>query len=108
MNRVLINGNLTNDMEVVVAKNYTVGNFTIANNEGFGDNQKTSFVRCSIFGENRVKALEKFLLKGAKVLVCGKLDITTKEEGKGKNKEFKNYTNIIVDELDIERFVGDK
>ena len=108
MNKIIINGNLTSDIEVIEGKNYTVGNFTIANNEGFGDNQKTTFVRCSLFGEKRVESLEKYLLKGCKVLLTGRLDITSKAEGKGKNKEYKNYTNIIIDELEIERFVGDK
>lgn len=104
MNKIIINGNLTNDMEVIVGKNYTVGNFTIANNEGFGDNQRTTFVRCSIFGEKRVESLEKYLLKGAKVLLNGKLEITSKEDKDG----YKNYTSIIVDELEILKFVNDE
>lgn len=108
MNKVTINGNLTKDLSVVVGKNFTLGNFTIANNEGFGDNQKTNFVNCTIFGENRINALEQYLVKGCKVLIDGKLEIKTIEEGKGKNKEYKTYTNIIVDTLEIERFVGDK
>lgn len=104
MNKIIINGNLTNDMEVIVSKNYTVGNFTLANNEGYGDNQKTTFVRCSIFGEKRVESLEKYLLKGARVLLNGKLEITSKEDKEG----YKNYTSIIVDELEILKFVNDE
>lgn len=100
MNKIIINGNLTNDMEVISTKNYVVGNFTIANNEGYGDNQRTTFVRCSIFGEKRVESLEKYLVKGVKVLLNGKLEITSKEDKDG----FKNYTSIIVDELEILKF----
>lgn len=101
MNKIIINGHLTKDMEVVVGKNYTIGNFTIANNIGYGDNQKTNFVRCSIFGEKRVESLEKYLLKGAKVDIVGQLEIITKEDKEG----YKNFTNVIVDELEIVKFV---
>lgn len=108
MNRITINGNLTKDLSVVVGKGFTLANFTIANNEGYGDNQRTNFVNCTIFGEKRIESLEKYLVKGCRVLVGGTLEIKTVEEGKGKNKEYKNYTNVIVDTLEIERFVGDK
>lgn len=108
MNKVIINGNLTKDIEVLVGKNFTLANFTIANNEGYGDNQRTNFVNCTIFGEKRINALEQYLVKGCKVLITGTLDLKTVEEGKGKNKEYKNYTNIIVNDLEIEKFVGDK
>jgi len=104
MNKLIINGNLVNDMEVITTKNYVVGNFTIANNEGYGDNQRTTFLRCSIFGEKRVDSIEKYLLKGTKVLLTGKLEITSKEV----DDEYKNYTSLIVDELEILKFVNDE
>lgn len=100
MNKIIINGNLTTDMEVRTVGEIVVGNFTIANNEGFGDRQKTTFIRCTLFGENRVSSLEKFLVKGAKVLVDGKLEINNKETSEG----FKTYVSVIVDGLEIEKF----
>lgn len=100
MNKIIINGNLTTDLEVRAAGELVIGNFTIANNEGFGDKQKTSFVRCTIFGENRVKSLERFLLKGAKVIVDGKLEVNNKETTEG----YKTYVSVIVDGLEIEKF----
>lgn len=103
MNKVIINGHLTTDMEVTVTKQSDIGNFTIANNRGYGDNQRTSFVRCSLFGK-RVESLVPYLLKGCKVLITGELDIVSKEV----DGEYKTYTNIIVDELEIEKFVEEK
>lgn len=102
MNKIIIDGYLTNDMEVIALKDTLIGNFTIANNKKIGEKEKTVFVRCSIFGEKRVDAMEKYLLKGARVLISGELDIRTVEE----NGEYKNYTNIIVDELNIIKFVN--
>lgn len=102
MNKVIINGNLVRDMEVRKTKGGTdVGEFTIANNNGYGDNVKTIFVKCSIFGK-RVEALQKFLLKGAKVLISGTLEINNVKDDEGF---YNTYVNINVDELDILKFV---
>ena len=103
MNKVIINGNLVRDMEVRQTKNGTdVGEFTIANNIGYGEDQKTTFVKCTLFG-TRVEALQKYLLKGAKVLVEGVLEINNVEDK--KKKTWNTYVNIVVGELDILKFV---
>lgn len=102
MNKLIINGNLVNDIEVSVGKSYTVANFTIANNEKYGDKETTTFLRCSLFGEKRVRALEEYLVKGAKVLLDGKLEITSRENKEG----WQNYTSLIVDTLEIQKFVN--
>lgn len=99
MNKVIISGNLVKDMEVLTTKTTDIGNFTIANNRGYGDDQRTTFVRCSLFGK-RVESLEKYLVKGCKVLITGVLDIVSKEI----DDEFVNFTNIIVDEIEILKF----
>lgn len=100
MNKIVINGNLTNDLEVRTVGEMVVANFTIANNEGFGDRQRTTFIKCTLFGEKRIESLERFLVKGAKVLVDGKLEINNKETEQG----YKTYVSVIVDGLEIEKF----
>lgn len=102
MNKVILNGNLVRDMEIrTVSKSKTlVGEFTLAVNEGYGDNQKTTFVKCSLFG-TRVESLQKLLLKGTKVLIDGRLEINNVE---GKNG-WQTYVNVVVDQLDILKFV---
>ena len=68
MNKVILNGNLVRDIEVRQTKGGTdVGEFTIANNIGYGEDVKTLFVKCTLFGK-RVEALQKYLLKGSKQL----------------------------------------
>ena len=74
MNKVIISGNLTKDMDVKVLANETiVGNFTVANQVGFGDKAKTNFVPVTMFGQ-RVESLEKYLVTGVKVLIEGEID----------------------------------
>lgn len=105
MNKVILNGNLVRDMEVRQTKGGTdVGEFTIANNVGYGDNQKTTFVKCTIFGA-RVEALEKYLVKGAGVLIDGQLEINNYES---EDKTWKTFVNIVVDGLEITRFVEEQ
>lgn len=101
MNKVFINGNLTKDMDVKVLSNGNyVGKFTIANTVGYGDKKKTYFIPCTLFGK-RVESLEKILVTGAGVLVEGQLDYTSVKDEQGN---WKNYTNVIVTEIEITKF----
>ena len=44
MNKVIISGNLTKDMDVMVSKNdVNIGKFTVAVNNGYGENANTQF-----------------------------------------------------------------
>ena len=105
MNKVILNGNLVRDMEVRQTSNGTdVGEFTIANNVGYGDNQKTTFVKCTLFG-TRVESLQHYLIKGAKVLVEGSLEINNYKDD---NDNWKTYVNIVVGELEIIKFVDEE
>lgn len=101
MNKVFINGNLTKDMEVKVLQNGNyIGKFTVANSVGFGDNKKTYFIPCTLFGK-RVESLEKILVKGAGVMVEGQLDVSSVKDDQGN---WKNYTNVIVTGIEITKF----
>lgn len=106
MNNLIVNGNLVKDMEV---KPYGKGNilasFTIANNERVGQNEVTSFINCTMFGEKRIEALQKYLVKGCKVLITGRLQIENYQSDDG---EYKSFTNVVVDNLEIEKFVNDE
>lgn len=101
MNKVFINGNLTKDMDVKVLSNGNyVGKFTIANTVGYGEKKKTYFIPCTLFGK-RVESLEKILVTGAGVSVEGQLDYTSVKDDQGN---WKNYTNVVVTEIEITRF----
>lgn len=101
MNKVFLNGNLTKDMDVKVLQNGNyIGKFTVANSVGFGDNKKTYFIPCTLFGK-RVESLEKMLVKGAGVMVEGQLDVSSVKDDQGN---WKNYTNVIVTGIEITKF----
>lgn len=98
MNKVIINGRLTNDVEVKANKNGTiVANFSIANNVRRGQEEKVNFVKCYMFGENVINALEEYLVKGCQVLLEGELQIDKVED--------KTYTSLLVKRIEIEKFV---
>ena len=84
MNLMVIDGNLTKDMELryIPGKGTPVGNFTIANNEyaGKGKERRTTFIDCVIFGEIATKIAD-YMTKGKKVLLSGSFQKTKNEKG---------------------------
>lgn len=103
MNKVIIDGNLVKDMEVMFSKNgKCIGKFTVANNIGYGDKKITKYIPCTLFGD-RVEKMQKYLLKGCKVLIEGSLDINNVKDDKG---DWKNYTSVIVENVEILKFVN--
>ena len=102
MNKVILLGNLVKDLEVTVTKNdKLVGKTTLAVNEGYGDNKKTTFVNLVIFGE-RCDKLQQYLLKGTGVMIDGKLDINNIQDDDGN---WSTYVSVIVNELSITKFM---
>ena len=103
MNKVILCGNLTKDMDVKIYKGKTkkdndniVGKFILAVNEGYGENKKTTFVPVTIFNKT-VENLEEYLIKGTKVNVIGRLDIKNEETEEG----YKTYVNVISNEIQL-------
>ena len=102
MNKVIISGNLTKDMDVVVTKNdVNIGKFTVAVNNGYGENTNTQFYPVILFGK-RVEALQKYLLKGTKVIIDGQIDYNSIQDDEGN---WKNYFQLIANDIDIVKFV---
>ena len=103
MNKVILCGNLTKDMDVKIIKGKTkksddtiVGRFTLAVNEGYGENKKTTFIPIVIFNKT-VENLEEYLIKGTKVNVVGRLDIQNVETEEG----YKTYVSVISNEIQL-------
>ena len=104
MNKISVTGNLTKDMEVEITSNDKVhGKISIANNVGYGENQKTNFLMCDFYGQ-RVDTLSKYLVKGAKVLINGQLNVTNIEKEDG----WKTYVNVYVEDIEILKFAEEK
>ena len=102
MNKVIISGNLTKDMDVMVSKNdVNIGKFTVAVNNGYGENTNTQFYPVILFGK-RVEALQKYLFKGSKVILDGQIDYNSIQYDEGN---WKTYFQIIANDIDIVKFV---
>ena len=107
MNKVILCGNLTKDMDVKIYKGKTkkdndniVGRFTVAVNEGYGENKKATFIPITIFNK-MVENLEEYLIKGTKVNIVGKLDIKNEEIEEG----YKTYVSVIAEEIQLLKVV---
>ena len=103
MNKVILCGNLVKDMDVKVIKgknkkadDVIVGRFTLAVNEGYGENKKATFIPVTIFNKT-VENLEEYLIKGTKVNVVGRLDINNVETEEG----YKTYVSVISNEIQL-------
>ena len=102
MNKLLLSGNLTRDIEVSTTPNGTlVGEFTVANNAKVGSKDVTTFMKCVIFGE-RVEKIADYLNKGVKVFVDGRLEVKTFVNDE---EVYNTYVSLYVDTIDILKFV---
>lgn len=98
MNKVLMIGNATKDAELNTASNGTnYVNFSIAVSRGVADSngeQITDFFNCVAY--NKIaENIGKYVKKGNKVFVCGKLVIDTYTDNQGVKR---NMPKIMVNE----------
>lgn len=71
--KIIIAGNLGRDPEMRYMPDGTaVTSFSIAVNDGWGDNKRTLWFRVSIWGK-RAETANQYLSKGSKVLVEGRM-----------------------------------
>lgn len=101
INQVIITGNLTRDPELrQTAGNFSVLSFTVAVNDrrknGSEWEDVPGFYDVTVFG-NRADALARFLRKGAKVAILGKLRYSNWEhDGQKRSK-----VDIIANEVEV-------
>lgn len=85
MNVFIFTGNLGRDAEVKhLPSGSTVCEFSVAVKSGFGENAKTTWVRCALFGKRAEGGLPQYLVKGAQVAVSGELELQEWEGQNGK------------------------
>jgi single-strand DNA-binding protein len=73
-------------------KGDSVTGFSVASDSGYGENKKTAWVNCSIWGK-RGEKLSEYLTKGQQVTAIGEL---TEEEYNGKVSLKLNITEIVM------------
>mgnify|MGYP005986544247 CR=1 FL=1 len=102
MNKFLFTGNLGGDSELKYLPNGdAICEFSVGVKSGYGDKEKTLWVKCSMFGKRAAGQLPQYLVKGAKVAISGELSMDEWEKDGVKNKMLK----LRVEDLDL---IGDK
>lgn len=108
INRVVISGNLTRDPEWRGSARNALSLGVAVNDET--KNQQTgeweerpNFVDCVVFG-NRAAALERYLEKGTKVTIEGRLRYSSWETADGQKR---SKLEVVVDEIEFSNRQGD-
>lgn len=104
INRVIVSGNLTREAEVrTTASGNPVMGFGIAVNDRRKNSQTgewedyPNFIDCTMFGA-RAQSVSRFLSKGSKVAIEGKLRWSQWETNEGQKR---SKIEIIVDEIEF-------
>lgn len=85
MNNWNFTGNLGKDCEVKYTPSGSpVAEFSVAVKSGYGEREKTNWVRCAMFGKKAEGQLPQYLLKGTQVAVSGELELQEWEGQNGK------------------------
>ena len=99
VNKVILIGNVGNDPEIRTFGNGgKVANLSIATSESWRDKQsgerkeKTEWHRVAVFGEGLVGVIERYIKKGSKLYIEGKLQTRKWQDRDGNDK----YTTEIV------------
>ena len=83
--RASFHGALGRNAEVKFVGDNKVTKFSVANNTGYGDKKKTTWVDCDFWG-NRGEKLANYLMKGQSVLIYGELELHEYQAKDGSNK----------------------
>lgn len=106
MNKIILTGRLTKDAELryTPGKGTPVTTFSMAVDDGFGDNKKTYFFNIVVWGKS-AEAVAQYTSKGSKVLVNGKL---TNRDYQAKDGTKKYVTEVVADMFNGVEFLDNK
>jgi len=98
LNRVILAGNLTRDVEIKnISDDLTVGNSSVAINEGYKDKQTTHFIDITLWNHT-ARFANTYLGKGSGVLIEGRMQQDRwqdKDTGQNRSKVY-----VVVDKLE--------
>jgi len=98
MNLFTFTGNLGKDAEVKFLSSGTpVCEFSVAVKSGYGDKEKTNWVRCAMFGKKAEGQLPSYLQKGTQVAISGELELQEWDGQNGKGAAL----SVRVENLDL-------
>ena len=86
MNNLSATGNAGNDAEVRFTSDGTaIASWSIALTSGYGKNEKTTWLRCNMFGK-RGETIAQYIKKGSQVGVNGEISLNTYKGKDGAEK----------------------
>lgn len=92
INKAILMGRLTKDPELRHTNSGTpVCSFSIAINNGYGENQTTGFINCIAWNKTAV-FVQKYFKKGSMIIVVGRIQTRSWDGADGK----KNYATEVV------------
>jgi len=99
MNIFTFTGNLGQNAEVKhLPFGTAVCSFSVAVKSGYGDKEKTTWVRCVLFGKRAEGGLPQYLVKGAQVCISGEISLDEWQDTQGiTNKAL----SVNVREIDL-------
>lgn len=102
LNKSILIGRMVKDIEIRQTQSgKMVGTFTIAVDDGYGDNKTTDFINC-VAWEKKAEFIKNHFGKGRMIVLVGKIKTRSWETDQGE----KRYaTEVIVNEVD---FAGEK
>lgn len=99
MNNFSFTGNLGRDVEVkYTAGGMCIANFSVPVKSGFGDKEKTSWIRCAIIGKRAEGGLMQYLKKGQLVGITGELSVNVYQNQDGAEK---TSVEVFVRDIDL-------
>ena len=99
MNLFIFTGNLGKDAEIKTTSTGTqVMTFSVAVKSGYGDNAKTNWINCAMFGKRTEGQLINYLKKGTQVAISGEYEL---KEWQGQDGTQNKMPSVRVNELDL-------
>lgn len=92
-------GNLGKDSEVKYQKSGdAICTFSVAVSSGYGDNKKTTWANCALFGKQAASSLPQYLTQGTSVAVSGEV---TLDEWQGQDGTKQKTLKVNVLKIDL-------
>ena len=92
INKVILMGRLTRDPEIRTTNTgKSVCNFSIAIDNGYGDNRQTDFINC-VAWQNQADFIGRYFTKGMMIIVIGRISTRSWDGQDGR----KNYATEVV------------
>ena len=97
MNKTILMGRMTADPVMRSTQSgKSVCDFSIAVDDGYGEQKYTSFINCTAW-QKTAEAIHKFVTKGQRILICGRL----RQEKWEKDDRKYSVVKIIVEEFNF-------